>query len=1188
MTNPVGFRLMMFMVCVVLLVVNGEHQTTCIPKEREALLQFKAAIVDKYDMLSSWTTPDCCQWEGIHCSNLTAHVLGLHLPGEFYVQDEEIIDRYMSGEIHKSLMELRQLEYLNLSRNSFDGSHIPEFLGSLTNLKYLDLSSSHFGGEIPSQFGSLSHLRCLNLVQNSLEGSIPCQLGNLSQLHELYLASNSFEGNIPSQLGNLSQLQYLDLAFNSFEGNIPSQLGNLSQLLVLSLGGRSFEGNVPSQLGNLSQLQELYLQGIKIDDGGQWLSNLISLTRLYFHSVSNLNRSHSWLQVIAKLPKLRELSLVDCLSDHFIISSKPSHFNSSTSLSVLDLSFNTFTSPMVFQHLDLRQNRLKGRDLKSFTNICTLSSLNLYHNNLTEDLPFILDHLSSGCVRHSLQELDLSINHITGTLSELSRFSSLKTLVLEQNHLSGKIPQDIILPPQLESLSIQWNSFEGGIPKSFGNACALRSLDISSNSLNEEFSLIIHHLSGCVRNSLQELSLSANKINGTLPDLSVFLTLKRLDLTENQLSGKISEGSKLPSSLEYLSTQLNKFEGGIPKSFGNACALRSLDMTQNSLSDELSRIIHHLSGCARYSLKTLHLNMNQINGTLPDFSTFTSLKELYLYENKLNGEIPKDIQFPPQLEILGMDSNSLKGVLTDYHFANMSKLRELYLSDNSLALAFTENWVPPFQLFVIGLRSCKLGPTFPKWLVTQNKFDNIDISNASISDIVPEWFWAKLPLLNDWLNINISYNNLQGIIPNFPQKSFFREMSLGSNQFEGPIPLFLQNSFHLDLSKNKFSDSILFSCSNGTIESLYQLDLSHNQLSGQIPDCWSHFKSLTYLDMSHNKFSGKVPTSMGSLFDLQALLLRNNNLTNEIPFSMRSCTKLVMLDLAENKLTGPFPAWIGSNLKKLQILSLRSNNFYGTLPIQICYLKNIQLLDLSINNLFGQIPTCIISFVAMAQKVSENYHQYNYKIGVSGGLDSYELNGVFMWKGSKQMFMNDGLSLLRSIDLSSNHFSEEIPVEIEDLFELVSLNLSRNNLIGNIPSNIGKLASLEFLDLSRNQLVGSIPTSLTQIHRLSMLDLSHNHLTGEIPISTQLQSFSASSYEDNLDLCGLPLEKLCTKEGPTQDPNVEVHEDGYSFFNNDFLISMAFGFVVSFWMALEDPSWCITPTFELVNAWIRQ
>ncbi|WVZ14715.1 hypothetical protein V8G54_012281 [Vigna mungo] len=1078
MKNPVGFlRLMMFVLCVVSEVVNGEEEIRCIPEEREALLQFKDGIVDDYGMLSSWTTPHCCQWEGIRCSNLTSHIISLDLHGD----GEE---RYMSGEIHKSLMVLPQLQYLNLSHNHFPDTHIPNFLGSLRHLKYLDLSSCGFGGRIPSQLASLSHLKYLNLADNSLNGSIPYQLGNLSQLQHLDLSGHPFlEGNIPPQLGNLSQLQHLDLSRNGFEGNIPSQLGNLSQLHELYLGG--------------------YDSNLKISDGGQWLSNLISLTHLYLNSVSNLNRSHTWFQVIAKLPQLSELSLVHCsLSDHFILSSMPSKFNFSTSLSVLDISSNTFTSPMVFQwlsnitsnlvhldlsfnqlegftssdfgivmnslrYLDLSYNYLKARDLKSFINICTLHSLNLYSNNFTEDLPSILGNLSNRCVRHSLQELHLSSNHITGTLSDISVFSSLKSLFL------------------------------------FGN----------------------------------------------------------------QLSGRIPEGVKLPSTLEDLSLGTNFFEGGIPKSFGNACSLLSLDMGDNSLSVELPMIISHLSGCATYSLQELYLDGNQINGTLPDFSTFTSLKILYLSDNKLNGEIPMDIQFPPKLEKLYISSNSLKGVLTDYHFANMSKLQYLDLSGNSFSLAFTQNWVPPFQLLSIHLRSCQLGPTFPKWLQAQNKFVHIDISNATISGIIPEWFWAKLPL-QKVMTMNISHNSLQGTIPNVSSTYVSSSMHLGSNRFEGSIPLFLRNSKILDLSKNKFSNPLLLLCGGDANSVQIHLDISYNQLSGDIPDCWKQMNSLVYLDLSNNNFSGKIPTSMGWLLDLQALLLRNNNLVGGIPFSIRNCTELIMLDLSENKLSGSIPDWIGTR-KELEILSLGKNQFFGSLPLMVCCLRRLHLLDLSQNNLFGKIPECIDNLTSMAQTASSIYNERQYyvlNIGLSTYIQQYYLNAWLTWKGSKQKFMDKGLSLLKIIDLSSNHFSEEIPLEIEKLSGLISLNLSRNNLIGKIPSNIGNITSLDSLDLSRNRLVGSIPLSLAQIYRLGVLDLSHNHLSGEIPTGTQLQSFNKSIYEDNLDLCGPPLEKLCIDWEPTQKPNVNVYKDEYSFFNNEFFISMGIGFALSFWM----------------------
>ncbi|KEH25989.1 receptor-like protein, putative [Medicago truncatula] len=994
-----------------------------------------------------------------------------------------------------TISELQQLQYLNFSRINFEGNSIPGFFGSLRNLRYLDLSICNLGGQIPIQLESLSHLKYLDLSNNHLDGVIPHRLGDLSNLQFLDLNTNDLDGSIPSQLGNLSNLQFLDLSHNI-----------------------GLEGRIPSQLGKLTNLQELYLEGgyvfrfLTVDNdepsGGQWLSNLNSLTHLHMSSISNLNKSNSWLQMVGKLPKLRELSLRDCgLSDHFIHSLSQSKFNFSTSLSILDLSDNNFASSLIFHwvsnisanlvELDLIGNQMV--DLPSNSISCSLPKMRKLRLSYNKFISFMIFQWVSN-MSSNLIELDLS-NNLLEVLPSYGYGIVMKSL---------------------QVLDLSNNKLKGVAFKSFMNLCALRSLDIEENNFTEDLQLIFHYLSStCVRNSLQVLDLRSNGITGTIPDLSIFTSLQTLDLSYNKLSGKIPEGSRLPFQLEYLSVQSNTLEGEIPKSFWmNACKLKSLKMSNNSFSGELQVLIHHLSRCARYSLQELYLSSNKINGTLPDLSIFSFLEIFHISENKING------------------------VISDFHFAGMSMLKELDLSDNSLALTFTENWVPPFQLRGIGLRSCKLGLTFPKWIQTQKHIHNLDISNAGISDNIPEWFWAKLSS-QECYRINISNNNLKG-----------------------PIPAFLQGSELIDLSKNKFSDSRPFLCANGIDAMLGQVDLSNNQLSGQIPNCWSNFKSLAYVDLSHNNFSGKIPTSMGSLVKLQALLLTNNSLIGEIPFSLMNCTKLVMLDLRENRLQGLIPYWIGIELKRLQVLSLQKNNFFGSLPFEICYIQNIKLFDVSLNNLSGRIPECIKNFTSMTQKGSAQGfadQRYNITHGLITYFRAYKLNAFLTWKGVEQEFNNNGLSLLKSIDLSSNHFSEEIPPEIANLIQLVSLNLSRNNLTGKIPSNIGKLTSLDFLDFSRNNLLCSIPSSLSQIHRLGVLDLSHNQLSGEIPRSTQLQSFNASSYEDNLDLCGAPLVKLCVDGEPSQEPKGKIQDDEDLLRNRGFYISLTFGFILGFW-----------------------
>ncbi|GKB35219.1 leucine-rich repeat-containing protein [Tanacetum coccineum] len=67
---------------------------TCIDKERQTLLDFKAHLQDPIDLLSTWRPEeeaDCCQWFGVTCDNQTGHVTMLDLSSYFNINNESIL-----------------------------------------------------------------------------------------------------------------------------------------------------------------------------------------------------------------------------------------------------------------------------------------------------------------------------------------------------------------------------------------------------------------------------------------------------------------------------------------------------------------------------------------------------------------------------------------------------------------------------------------------------------------------------------------------------------------------------------------------------------------------------------------------------------------------------------------------------------------------------------------------------------------------------------------------------------------------------------------------------------------------------------------------------------------------------------------------------------------------------------------
>ncbi|XP_059658645.1 receptor-like protein EIX2 [Cornus florida] len=742
----------------------------CSEKEKRALLSFKQGLTDPTNWLSSWSThQDCCQWTGVRCHNVTGRVIKLHLSP--YDPDIEHSSE-LRGNITTLLLELKFLRSLDLSWNNFGGATIPSFLGSITSLRFLNLSSANFEGAIPHQLGNLSSLCDLNLGRNTLYVDnlswitrlhsleyldmsyvdlhkatdwlqVVSMLPSLSQLHlsncqldkmipplghvnstslqVLDLFENRLNCKMPNWLFNLSSsLHFLDLTINSLYGHVPDEIGQSKYLEYLSLSLNSLSGTIPRSMGNLSSLRVLDLSNNQLNGTlPKSLGLLPSLEVLYVGNntlggiVSEVN--------FARLSKLKNLEMF---------------LNSF----VFNFSSNWFP-------------------------LFRLEYLTMSSCNLGPKFPAWLR------TQTSIKLLDISRSGISDVAPDWfwSLASRIELINLSDNRISGDVSTVLLNSSEIEMSS---NCFKGQLPRLSPN---VKVLNMANNTLSGPISSLL-----CRRvnrnNTLEVLDVSNNLLSGELSNCWMYWqSLTHLNLGSNNLFGKIPTSMSYLSQLKSLHLRDNSFFGEIPSSLQNCTVLGLIDLGEN----EFTGVIPSWMG-ERATLIVLRLKSNKMTGNIPpQICQLTYLIVLDFSNNSLSGTVPKCLNNISAMTVIDTrDSTSYSYEALEYGYDYGSYLETLWL--------VTKGRDSEYRAILGLVRSIDLSSKIPEKIGGMTTLESLDLSNNYLSGEIPRSM-SNLTFLS---YLNLSYNNLSGIIPSSTQLQSFGEASfIGNDEVCGaPLP----------------------------------------------------------------------------------------------------------------------------------------------------------------------------------------------------------------------------------------------------------------------------------------------------------------------------------------------------------------------------------------------------------------
>ncbi|KAF2288205.1 hypothetical protein GH714_004989 [Hevea brasiliensis] len=477
-------------------------------------------------------------------------------------------------------------------------------------------------------------------------------------------------------------------------------------------------------------------------------------------------------------------------------------------------------------------------------------------------------------------------------LTPLFRLQTLSSLHICKIDIHGEISGvGFANLTNLVELFMNENSFNGSIPPQLFSLRHLERLDLSE---------IPFWLS--TQTFLLYLDLSENNLEGNFPKWLAESDISYLILSSNKLSGSLPSRLFQFQRLYILILSSNNFSGPLPDTIGEATGMRILMLSNNNFSGSLPASISNM-----LKLELLDLSSNQFSSNeFPIFNPNSSLVYADFSFNKFFGNVP--VTFPLTTEVILLSHNHFSGFLPQC-LTNFSRMKYLDFHDNNIIGEIPVFLTEISSLHILNRRNNFLNGSIPINLSSLSAPQILDLSINNLDGKIPPSLGNLTGMINDHDDSSSS------IFSQIPFPSFWLQENRKLNDFKGSWKLHDLEVFWKKLKQGLPSQHLqMYIC----------LDLSSNQLSGEIPDCLGVMKNLKSFNLSNNKLSGKIPMSFGDLQSLESLDLSHNNLNGEIPQTLAKLLQLSYLDLSNNKLVGHIPS--GPQMDRLNDPNSYTNN----------------------------------------------------------------------------------------------------------------------------------------------------------------------------------------------------------------------------------------------------------------------